>query len=120
VELQKLEKKLVEKLSAAHSNEVEAQGKNPISHAVDLLALTDSQLQTWMKIYAKVDTDRSGAVEFDELCEFLNEPPTKFIKYVFDEMDTFNSDGVIEFADFLRSFAIFCMFGKDEVKRYVQ
>jgi hypothetical protein len=35
-------------------------------------------------------------------------------------MDTFNSDGVIEFADFLRSFAIFCMFGKDEVKRYVQ
>jgi len=117
VELQKLEKKLVEKLSAAHSNEVEAQGKNPITHAVDLLALTDSQLHYWMKIYGKVDKDKSGAVEFDELCDFLDVPPTKFVKYVFDEMDTFNSDGVIEFADFLRSFAIFCMFGKDEIRR---
>lgn len=114
-----LEKKLIEKLSAAHANEIENQGTHPITHAVDLLALTDSQLHSWMKIYAKVDTDKSGAVEFDELCEFLGEPPTKFIRYIFEEMDTFNSDGVIEFSDFLRSFAIFCMFGKDEVLRYV-
>ena len=118
-ELLKLEKKLVEKLTYAHQAEVEAQGQNPISHAVDLLALTDSQLHYWMKIYSKVDKDKSGSVEYDELCDFLGVPPTKFVRYVFDQMDTFNSEGVIEFADFLRSFAIFCMFGKDEILRYV-
>lgn len=116
-ELLKLEKKLVAKLSSAHSAEVEAQGVNPITHAVDLLALSDKQLHQWMKIYAKVDKDKSGSIEFDEMCEFLGEAPTKFVRYVFDEMDSFNSDGVIEFSDFLRTFAIFCMFGKDEVLR---
>ena len=115
-----LEKKLVEKLSSAHDAEVENQGTHPITHAVDLLALTDSQLHYWMKIYAKVDTDKSGAVEFDELCDFLGQAPTKFVRYVFEEMDTFNSEGVIEFSDFLRSFAIFCMFGKDEILRYMK
>jgi hypothetical protein len=117
-ELRILEKKLVEKLTSAHDAEVENAGKHPITHAVDLLALTDSQLHTWMKIYAKVDADKSGAVEFDELCEYLGEAPTKFIRYVFEEQDTFNSEGVVEFSDFLRSFAIICMFGKDEILRY--
>lgn len=116
-ELQNLEKKLIEKLSSAHQAEIESQGTNPITHAVDLLALTDSQLHQWMKIYAKIDTDKSGAVEFDELCDFLGEPPTKFLRYMFDEHDTFNSQGVIEFSDFLRTFAIICMYGKDEILR---
>lgn len=83
--------------------------------ATDLLALTEAELAQWMRVFQLIDKKRSGRVTLMDLFEFFEETPTPVTKEVFMSSDVLDRDGLIEFGDFVRACAIFCLFGKKEI-----
>lgn len=118
-DLMNLEKKLIANLDAAYYREKETNVTNPLEYAVELLALSKNDLNKWMKIYAALDKRKEGAIGTDPIFEMIEEPATEFNLRIFHHLDSFNLEGKIEFGDFLRTFAVFCLFGKDEILRCV-
>jgi hypothetical protein len=116
-ELKKLVASLEEKLDAAYHNELKAEVSNPLEYAVNLMALSDSELKKWMKIYQGIDRERETKITTDQFFEWLGEPPTKFNMYMIESLDSLGPDHTLEFGDFLRTFAVFCFFGADEILR---
>lgn len=112
-----LEKKLYDRLQAAYFYEQEAIIHNPLEYAIELMALTKSELNSWMKIFSRLDKKKNGKITTDDIFEYLNEPPTDYNVRVFYHFDALNRDGTIEFGDFLRVFGVFCFFGKNEIMR---
>ena len=116
-ELQKLVGTLEEKLDAAYRNELNAEVSNPLEYAVNLMALNNSELKKFMKIFQSIDKGKEARITTDQFFEWLEEPPTKFNMHMIHSLDSLAPDGSMEFGDFLRTFAVFCFFGADEILR---
>ena len=56
-----------------------------------------------------------GYVTMEQMFDFIEEPPLATSKEVFLNLDSIDQDGRIEFGDFMRTFATYCFFGKDEI-----
>jgi hypothetical protein len=92
---------------------------NPLQAATDLLALTETELGQWMHVFQLMDRKRTGRVTLMDLFEYFEETPTPITKEVFMTSDVLDREGMIEFGDFVRACAIFCLFGKKELIQYV-
>lgn len=113
-----LEKKLKEKLEASLVVEQEAEVTNPLEYAVEMLALDTAELNKWMKIFEKFDKNKSGHLDPDDIILACDEAPTQLTAHIFKTLDALDEHGTVEFGDFMRTFAIFCFFGKEEILRY--
>ena len=80
-----------------------------------MLALTESDLARWMRVFEVIDKSRNGKVGMMDLFEYFEETPTAITREVFLTSDAMDKEGLIEFGDFVRSCAIFCLFGKKEI-----
>lgn len=116
-QLKKLVAQLESKLDAAYHNEIKAEVSNPLEYAVNLMALSDTELKKWMKLFQGIDRERETKISTDQLFEWLGEPPTKFNMHMIESLDSLGQDHTLEFGDFLRTFAVFCFFGADEILR---
>ncbi len=113
--LQQFVKRLKEDLEDAYKDEVSAQVTNPLKYAVELMALDMKDLDEWMTAFEKMDKEKEGYVSIDQIFEYIEETPTEIAKEVFLSADAIDTEGNIEFGDFMRAVGIFCLFGKDEV-----
>lgn len=117
IKLQELVQKLEKQVDAALFNEVTTQVTDPLTYAVELLALNESDLKKFMKVYQKIDKKRVAKISTDDLFEFLGLPPTEFNMYMINSLESLGKDGALEFGDFLRTFAVFGLFGQEEILR---
>lgn len=113
-----LYKRLHAKLQSAHEVEKESVDMNPLQYAIELLALSQKDLKTFMTLFERLDVERKAKISLDDIFEWLEMPPTAFAKHVFISVDALDADGLLEFGDFLRSIAIFCFFGKADILRF--
>lgn len=115
--LKELVQKLEKQMDAAMHNEIAAQVTDPLAYAVEILALGEKDLKKFMKVYQKIDKTKAAKISVDDLFEFLGLPPTEFNLHMIHSLESLGSDGMLEFGDFLRTFAVFCLFGKDDILR---
>jgi Ca2+-binding EF-hand superfamily protein len=92
---------------------------NPLQIAIDTMALNEVDLEKWLKIYEKIDVDKAGKVSIEQLFEFLDERINDIAMQIFLNLDALDSEGLLEFGDFLRCFSVFCFFGNDEILRFL-
>lgn len=116
--LKGLYKRLHQKLEAAHEVEKATVDMNPLQYAIELLALSQSDLKKFMNIFERIDVEKKARISLDYIFEWLEMPPTAFAKHVFISVDALDAAGLLEFGDFMRAIAIFCFFGKNEILRY--
>eukprot|EP01038_Epipyxis_sp_PR26KG_P007862 gene7862-10671_t len=117
--LQDLLKRQNEKLEEAYKKELAAEVTNPLQAAIDLLALDQNELAQWVKIFESIDIDKTGYINMEQLFDFLEEPPLATSKEVFFNLDSLDSEGKIEFGDFIRTFGTYCFFGKEEILKFL-
>jgi hypothetical protein len=115
--LKELTQKLEKQVDAAMHNEIAAHVTDPLTYAVEILALGEKDLKKFMKIFQKIDAKKATKVTTDDLFEYLGLPPTEFNLYMIHSLESLGSDGLLEFGDFMRTFAIFCLFGQDDILR---
>ena len=115
--LKELYKRLHQKLIDAYAQEKEATEVNPLQYAIELLALSQSELKKWMRIFEKLDVEKKARISLDDIFEWLEMPPTAYAKHVFVTVDALDAEGLLEFGDFMRSIAIYCFFGRDQILR---
>lgn len=66
----------------AHKKEEKKEIVNPLAVAKDLMALTDEEVDKWVKIFAQIDKKKTGRVTCEDIFEFVKETPTGFSKEV--------------------------------------
>lgn len=111
--------RLNEKLAECLKKEQEAEVTDPLQAAVQLMALTEEEVQQWIRIFETIDVEKKGKVTVIQVFEWLKQPPTPIAKEVFVSVDAPDEHGYIEFGDFVRAFGTFCFFGKDELLRFM-
>lgn len=107
--------RLGHKLEAAYEKEKAAEVTNPLQAATDLLALSEKELSRWMQVFQLIDKKRNGRVTLMDIFEYFEETPTPITREVFLTTDALDREGYLEFGDFVRACAVFCLFGKKEL-----
>ena len=69
-------------MDKAHKKEEKKEISNPLAAAKDLMALTDEEVEKWVKVFAQIDKKKIGRVTCEEIFEFVRETPTGFGKEV--------------------------------------
>lgn len=117
--LQDLVARQNERLEEAYQKELAAEVTNPLQSAIELMALTQEELQKFMAVFAKIDKNKSGKLSLNEVFEFFEETPTKVAKEIFYTLDALDENDEIEFGDFMRAIATYGFFGKEEILRFL-
>ena len=113
--LQTFVNRLSEQVAAAQKREEKNEITDPLAVAKDLMALTEEEVDAWVKVFAQIDKKRTGRVTSEDVFVFMKETPTAYSKEVFALMDAEDSRGRIEFADFMLAVGTYCFFGKKEI-----
>ncbi len=116
--LPKLLTRLNNELETCYKKEVANEVTNPIKVAVDLMALNEDDMELWLQAFERIDKDRRGKILIEEVFEYIDLVLTDIGREIFNTVDAFDHNQMIEFGDFLRAVGTFCFFGKDEVIRY--
>eukprot|EP00516_Mucochytrium_quahogii_P006123 CAMPEP_0203757166 /NCGR_PEP_ID=MMETSP0098-20131031/10307_1 /ASSEMBLY_ACC=CAM_ASM_000208 /TAXON_ID=96639 /ORGANISM=" , Strain NY0313808BC1" /LENGTH=2141 /DNA_ID=CAMNT_0050649309 /DNA_START=380 /DNA_END=6802 /DNA_ORIENTATION=+ len=80
-----------------------------LANATEYLALSKKEFKTLVSRFAEMDADKSGEITVDELCSFIKVPLTPLIENLFAFLDS-NSDGSVDFPEFIHVLSTFCMF----------
>lgn len=104
-----------DKLEQAHQRELQNEITNPLQNAIELMNLSEVEIDQWLKIYRKIDKKKVGKVSIDEVFEYFEETPTAFNKEVFHILDSADHKGMIEFGDFVLAVGTYCFFGKNDI-----
>jgi hypothetical protein len=80
--LQSLLTRLNTKLAEAQAKEAEHQITNPLQYSIDLLALTEQELEMLVKIFEKIDVKQVGALTMKQVFEFIGQPLTPISQVV--------------------------------------
>ena len=97
--------------------EKEAEELNPLQYAIELMALSQSELKKWMSCFEKIDKEKNTRITVDDIFMWLEMPPTAYAKHVFVSVDALDAKEQLEFGDFIRSIAVYCFFGREEILR---
>ena len=94
--------------------------RDPLSSAIELMALDEAELRQWQDIFARMDTNRVGRITLKDIFEPLGEAYwTPFVVELFNDMGaldfSYNKEGSVEFSDYLNVVGAYCMFGETEV-----
>jgi hypothetical protein len=110
--------RLQDKLKEAHQREKDSEVTDPLHAMIELMVMTEEDVQKWLSVFRKIDKTGGGRITLDDVYEFFQMTPTPINKEVFFSMDALDDDGLIEFSDFLRAVGTYCFFGKDDILRY--
>jgi hypothetical protein len=111
--------RLNEKLKVAYETEMNNEVANPLAVAIDLMSLNEVDMDIWMTIFEKVDVEKRGKVNMEEIYNFFEVIPTDFTKEIFVSVDAIDDIGLIEFGDFMRAIGTYCFFGKEEIVKFI-
>lgn len=117
--LKDLLQKLNEKLRVCLDKQTNAIVTNPLQAAIELMALTEGEVEQFMKIFKRIDKDERGKVTTMDIFEFLKQPATPLAREIFTTLDALDDNGYVEFGDFVRVLGTFCFFGKEEILRFI-
>jgi Ca2+-binding EF-hand superfamily protein len=68
-----------------------------------------------LKVFKKIDSKEVGKVTFDEIFQYFESPSSIYAKEIFVVMDAVDTEGKVQFGDFVRACGAFCLYGKVEV-----
>lgn len=110
-----LYKRLHAQLEEVVDNAEESHVLNPLDYAIELMALDEGELKRWMNLFEKLDKQKTTRIPLDSIFKWLDTPQTAFTRHVFVSADALDRSQLIEFGDFMRSVAIYCFFGAQEI-----
>lgn len=87
------------------------------AEAIQALDLQPWHLRRLRARFDRIDIDGSGAIDYDEFFEAVNENRSPFTDKLFALIDL-DGSGQIEFDEYVRVMATYCMFTKDEILRF--
>jgi Ca2+-binding EF-hand superfamily protein len=108
-----------QKLEEHYLEEQKNNVTNPIASAIDLMVLSPQDLNRWADHFEEIDVEKEGAITLDSIFTFLRETPTETAIEIFKYSDAIDEEDLIEFGDFMRAVGTYCMFGRDEVLRFL-
>jgi Ca2+-binding EF-hand superfamily protein len=108
-----------QKLEEHYLEEQKQNVTNPITAAIDLMVLSPQDLNNWANVFESIDENKEGFLDINQIFSFLEETPTDTSIEIFRYVDAFDEDEQIEFGDFMRAIGTYCMFGKDELLRFL-
>eukprot|EP01031_Cornospumella_fuschlensis_P025232 gene25232-30474_t len=111
--------RLNERLAEAHHKELAHQITNPLEYAIEFMALEENDVKMLMKVFEKIDKKKLGQISLKQIFDFLEQPQTPVSEEVFRSMDALDSNGMIEFGDFVRAVGTYAFFGKEEILRFI-
>jgi len=112
-QMRKMKRQLEEKLEEAMREELQ-QRERLLVKASEFLALTKSDLQRLVDLFAAIDRDESAEISLEELFAFVEIEEKEFTFKLFKFLDEDNS-GSLDFSEFVNVLATFCMFGTKEM-----
>lgn len=117
--LQAMEARFIEDVEECYRKEEAAEVGDPVEKARRLLALDDYELDLWLDVFEKMDKTKIGKVRVEEVFELVDEILTASGRQVFASMNALDSDGFMEFGDFILSVGTFCFFGHTDVLKFL-
>lgn len=117
--LQELVARLQDKLEEAHRKEKESEVQDPLQAMTEMMVMSEEDVELWLKWFKKVDKNLMGKITLDDCFDYFQVTPTPLNKEVFLHVDALDEDGLMEFGDFVRAVGTYCMFGKDEILRFI-
>jgi Ca2+-binding EF-hand superfamily protein len=117
--LQALRERLNKSLEEAYEKEKSFEVPNPLTYAIDLMALDLPEFERWMRIFEQIDKEKVEYVTMEQMFDFFGEQPSKFAREIFYSADAFSEGDTVEFGDFVRAVGTFCFFGKEELLRFL-
>lgn len=94
--------------------ELAASTQDPLTVATELMALLPSEMNAFVKLFMRMDYDRSGDVSMEEFMSFANISNVELASKVFHFLDG-SGDGILSFPEFLLSIGRICLFGAVEL-----
>ena len=92
---------------------------DPLKYAIEFLALTQHELEKWMKYFERIDRDRDGYVTPTEILETLRLKKTAFASNMFSLLGGTESDEQkMDFGETVKCLGSFCMFAEKEVLHF--
>lgn len=116
--MQSLLERLQEKVEAINKKQDEADNADPLEYSIDLMALSDEEVDKFQNIFQKIDVTNNGRVSMNEFFDYFEETPTVVAQEILKSFKTFDEDGLITFGKFMKAIGTFCFFGKEEILRY--
>ena len=86
--------------------------------AAEGLGLTQKDLKRVRLAFDNIDTNNDGSLSSIEFLSAMNEKGSSFTDKVFQMIDV-DRNGTIDFEEFIRMLASFCMFNNEDMKQFV-
>jgi hypothetical protein len=81
------------------------------------LRLTDSEIRRFLALYQNIDMDRSGAIDLQELLNYMDIENTSFTNRAFSVFDL-NNSGKVDFREFVLAVWNYCTLGAATLGKY--
>jgi Ca2+-binding EF-hand superfamily protein len=85
--------------------------------AAMMLGFTNGMLTTLKRQFDRIDLDGSGEIDYEEFCDFIDEPRTAYSDALFKMIDT-DESGQLSFNEFVGIATLYCSYSKDDVLTY--
>lgn len=85
--------------------------------AAMMLGFTNGMLVTLKRQFDRIDLDGSGEIDYEEFCDFIDEPRTAYSDALFKMIDT-DESGQLSFNEFIGIATLYCSYSKDDVLTY--
>lgn len=88
-----------------------------LQETIELFGLEEKDIGKLWKIFRRYDKDKSGTVDTREFYMLVHEKPSVFADSIFELIDVEN-EGQLDFSEFVKAIATYCMFGKDDILKF--
>ena len=109
----------VERLRIVREKEIaqgsEVASKDPIVAARELMALSDDEMDRWVRVFRRFDVQEAGSFTVDYFFRAIDSDLNAFAMDLFTSADALNDEEEVEFGDFMKVISTYCFFGLDEV-----
>lgn len=83
------------------------------------MALSEEEMIRWQRCFQKFDVYSNGYITMEIFFSAIEEYLSDYARDLFLSVDALNEEGNLEFGDFMRVIAIFCMFGLEEILKSI-
>lgn len=93
--------------------------EDPLKYAVEFLALTQSELERWMRFFEDIDTGHTGLVKSDEILTYVGlRTDCTFLQRIFTTLAMPDDQGWLDFGETIKCVGSFCFFQERELLHY--
>ena len=82
-----------------------------------MLGFTNKNIAKLKAQFDKIDLDGSGEIDYEEFCDFIEEPRTAYSDSLFKMIDA-DESGQLSFDEFIGIATLYCSYSKDDVLTY--